>query len=107
MILYKRYLFFILLFIISCSKKNNFNKVSISLPNYNHSKYHVNFKSDFSTSAKISYWKDQNKVFLSSTNLGDSFNIVLPYLKPSSSYSFKINEISRSSIINSSVLYSF
>ena len=99
MILHKGYSFLIFLFIISCSKKNNFNKVSVNVPNYNHSKYNVNFISDFSTSAKISYWKDQNKILFSSTNKGDSFNIVLPYLKPSSSYSFKINEISNETTI--------
>ena len=106
MMIIKKYSFLILLLIISCSKKNNFNEVSVKLPNYNHSKYHVNFKTDFSTSVKISYWKDQNEVLYSSTYLGDSLNIELPYLKPSSNYTFKIDEISNSKIINSSTLYS-
>jgi len=107
MMISKNYSFLILFLVISCSKKNNFSQVSVDLPGYNHSKYHVNFKTDFNTSTNISYWLDQNEVISSLTYQGDSFDIVLPYLKPSSNYLFKINEFSKSENINSSILYSF
>ena len=107
MMISKKYSFLILLIITSCSKKNNFNQVSIDLPNYNHSKYHVNFNTDFNTSTKVLYWSDKNEIISSLTYQGDSFDIVLPYLKPSSSYSFKITELSKSKNTNSSILYSF
>ena len=50
-----------LLFLYSCYN-NNFNEVSIKIPNYNHSKYHVNFSTDNNIIVDISYWSDENKI---------------------------------------------
>ena len=93
MMIIKKYSFLILLLIISCSKKNNFNEVSVKLPNYNHSKYHVNFKTDFSTSVKISYWKDQNEVLYFSRSLipFSKFASSTTYLKHIGIYLYKKN----------------
>ena len=91
-----------LLFLYSCYNDNNFNEVSINIPNYNHSKYHVNFSTDNNIIVDISYWSDENNKIKTYESKGYNHDIILPFLKPSSNYSFKIR-----SSKNSSILYSF
>ena len=80
-------LFFLL---VSCQKKNQFVDVSINLPSYNQSKYEINFKTEIDDDIFITYWDEEdNKLSSSLKNKSDDY-VVIPFLKPSTNYFFKI-----------------
>ena len=89
-----RFLIVIIIIISSCDKKNEFKNTSINIPNYNHSKYHINFETTKQKKVQISYWDDENNKLFSRINNSSKHDIALPFLKPSTKYSFKINSSS-------------
>ena len=63
-----RFLIVIIIIISSCNKKNEFKNTSINIPNYNHSKYHINFETTKQKKVQISYWDDENNKLFSHIN---------------------------------------
>ena len=91
--------FFILL---SCSSDTKFSDVSIGITDFSHSKYHIKFKTDTDKEANISYWDNENDKKITDNYPSDNYDIPLPFLKPSTQYSFMINSEN-----SNSILYSF
>ena len=94
---------FILFFLlVSCQKKNQFINVTINLPSYNQSKYEISFQNINNDDFFITYWDEEdNKLNSDSKNKSNEY-IVIPFLKPSTNYFFRIN-----SKKNISKLYTF
>ena len=83
---------FILFFLlVSCQKKNQFINVTINLPSYNQSKYEISFQNINNDDFFITYWDEEdNKLNSDSKNKSNEY-IVIPFLKPSTNYFFRIN----------------
>ena len=99
---YSKLILFISFIFLSCSKENTFINVSLSYPDYSHSKYHIKFSSSLDDSVRVTYWSEDTNILFSNYSYGLTHNIVLPFLKSGTNYSFKI--ISKNS---SSQLYTF
>ena len=77
---------FLLIFLISCAKSIEIKDISIKLSDNLSSTYTVNFKTNLKGEAHVEYWENDEEVFSSPLFYGDSFNIPLSFLKPSSNY---------------------
>lgn len=87
-------LFFLLL---SCQNKNQFFDVSINLSSYNQSKYEINFKNKINDDFFIEYWDEEDNKLNSDFQKKSDEYIVIPFLKPSTNYFFKIKSKNESS----------
>ncbi len=96
------YNFLFLFIFLSCSSDTKFSDVSIGVTDFSHSKYHIKFKTDTDKEANISYWDNENDKKITDNYPSDNYDIPLPFLKPSTQYSFMINSEN-----SNSILYSF